>query len=80
MHQPIHEGDDTGGVGEDLVPFAKGLVRGQDGGPLLITAGDDFEQQIGVTSVVGQIPDLIDAQERHAGIAAQPARELRELS
>jgi hypothetical protein len=26
MHQPIHEGDDAGGVGEDLIPFAKGLV------------------------------------------------------
>ena len=27
MHQPINEGDDAGGVGEDLVPFAKALVR-----------------------------------------------------
>ena len=53
MHQPIDEGDDAGGVGEDLVPFAKAFVRGQDRGPLLIAAGDDFEQQIRVTSVVG---------------------------
>ena len=30
MHQPIDEGDDAGGVGEDLVPFAEGFVGGQD--------------------------------------------------
>ena len=68
MHQSIDQGDDAGGVWEDLVPFAKALVRGQDRGPLLIAARDDFEQQIGIAGIVGQVPDLIDAQERHIGV------------
>jgi hypothetical protein len=43
MDQPIDEGDDAGGVGEDLIPFSKGFVGRQNGGPLLITARNDFE-------------------------------------
>jgi hypothetical protein len=30
MDKPIDERDDAGGVGEDLVPFAKRLVRSQN--------------------------------------------------
>jgi hypothetical protein len=26
MHETVNEGDDAGGVGEDLVPFAEGFV------------------------------------------------------
>ena len=32
MHEPIDEGDDTGGIGEDLGPFAEGLVGGDNDG------------------------------------------------
>ena len=53
MDEPIDEGDHAGGVGEDLVPFPKAFVRGQDRGALLITAGDDFEQKIGIAGIVG---------------------------
>jgi hypothetical protein len=35
MHEAVHEGDDAGGVGEDLVPFAECFVGGQDRGALL---------------------------------------------
>ena len=49
MDQPIDEGDDAGGVGEDLVPFAKRLVGGEYRGALLIPTRDDLEQQVGVT-------------------------------
>ena len=53
MHQPINEGDDAGCVGEDRVPFAEGLVGGENRGTLLITTSDHLEQQIGVTRVIG---------------------------
>ncbi len=26
MHEPVDEGDDAGGIGEDLVPFAERFV------------------------------------------------------
>jgi hypothetical protein len=26
MHETVNEGDDAGGVGEDLVPFSEGFV------------------------------------------------------
>ena len=56
MHEPIDEGDHAGGIGEDLVPFAEGFVRGQnDAAVQLIAAGDDLEEQVGITGVVGEI-------------------------
>ena len=76
MHQAIDEGHDAGSVGEDLVPFAEGLVGREHGGTLLIAARDELEQQIGVTSIVGQVTDLIDAQQRYAGVAPESACEL----
>ena len=53
-----------GGVGEDLVPFREGLVGGDDRRALLIPAGDDFEEQIGVAGVVGQVPELVADHEQ----------------
>ena len=61
LDKPVHERDDAGGVGEDLVPFAKWFVRGQHGGSLLVAPRDHLEQQIRVACVVGEISDLIDA-------------------
>jgi len=63
MHQPIDESDDAGGVGEDLVPFAKGAVGGQDhAAVLLMAARDDLEEQVRIASVVGQVAALVHAQ------------------
>ena len=57
MHETINEGDDAGGGGEDLVPFAKWLVGRQDHGAVeLITACNHLEEQIGITCVVRQVP------------------------
>ena len=61
MQQSVDEGDDTGGVGEHLIPFAECFVGGQENGTLLlITAGHHLEEQIGVAWVVGQIADLVN--------------------
>ena len=52
VHEPIDEGDDTGGVREDLGPFAK-RIRGDDDGVFLVAARDDLEEQVRIARVVG---------------------------
>jgi len=58
MHEPIDEGDDAAGIGEDFGPFLRTafvflfpLVM--DDGVALVAASDDLEEQVGVTRVVG---------------------------
>jgi hypothetical protein len=43
----------------------------------VVAARDDFEEQVGVATVVRQIADLIDAQELRRGEASQATREHR---
>ena len=61
MHETVNEGDDAGGVREDLVPFAERFVGRQDDRTMqLITTRNHLEEQIGVTRVVGEVSDLVD--------------------
>ena len=60
MDEAVDEGDDAGGVGEHVVPFAEDLVGGQDDGTLQVSAGDDLEQQVGVAVVIGEVADLVE--------------------
>src|SRR4029434_1037817 len=71
MHETIDEGDHAGGVGEDLVPFGKGAVGGDDGARLLVAARDELEEEVGMAVGVGEIADLIDDEETGSGIVAQ---------
>ena len=60
MHETVNEGDNAGGVREDLVPFSERFIGRQDHGAMeLITARDHLEEQISVTRVVGQVPHLV---------------------
>jgi hypothetical protein len=58
VHQAVDHGDHAGGVGEDLTPFGKCAVGGDDGAFLLVATADQFEQEVGVTIGVGQVADL----------------------
>ena len=60
MDEPIDDGDDGSRVGEDLSPFSKRLVCGDEKGLVLVPARDDLKEQIGVAGVVGQISQLIN--------------------
>ena len=60
VHEPVDEGDHTGGVGEDVVPFTEDFVGGQNDGALEVSTGDDLEQEVGVAVVIGQVADLVD--------------------
>ena len=60
VDEAVDQGDDTGGIGEDLAPFGEGAVGRDEGGLGLVAARDDLKEQIGVTVGVGQIADLVD--------------------
>jgi hypothetical protein len=61
MHEPVDESDHTGGIGKDLVPFAKGLVCCQDERPAkLIAARDNLEEQVCVAGVIGEISNFVN--------------------
>jgi hypothetical protein len=75
VDEAVDEGDDAGGVGEDLAPFGEGTVGGDEGAFLLVAAADEFEQQIGMAVGIGEVSDLVDDQETGAGIMAQAAAQ-----
>ena len=51
------------------------FVGGNDGRALLVAAGDDLEEQVGVARVVGQVAELVEDQERRTAVVAQAASE-----
>ena len=59
MDETIDEGDDTGGVGEDLIPFAEGAIGRDEGAHVLIAARDQLEEEVGMTIGVGEVADLV---------------------
>ena len=71
MDQAIDQGDDAGGIWKDLAPFGEGPVGGDDRAVVLVTATDEFEQQIGMAIGIGEIADLVDHQKTGAGIVTQ---------
>ena len=57
------------------MPVAEGEVRGQYDRLLLVAARDDLEEQVRGVGVVGQVADLIDAQELRPRVVAEPSVE-----
>jgi len=63
-----------GSRGSDrLAPFGERAVGGDQRAFVQIAARDQFEHQIGVPVRVGQIPALVDHEQRRTGVMAQPA-------
>ncbi len=75
MDESVDDGDDAGGVGKDFAPFGEGFVGGDESGSLLVTTGDDFEEQISMTGVVGEIAKLVEDEELGSGKEVEPALE-----
>lgn len=69
MDEAVDEGDDAGGGGEHVGPFGEGFVGGDEHGQLEVAAGDDLEEEVGVTVVVVEVSDLVDGEELRAGEA-----------
>jgi hypothetical protein len=53
VDEAVDEGDDAGGVGEDLAPFGEGLVGAEEQRSVgVVATSDDLEQEVGVAAVV----------------------------
>src|SRR5206468_6568415 len=69
VSKPIDERDDAGGVGKDAVPVLEGEVGGDEQrAPLFIARVDDFVEEIGGVVVVGEVADLVDAEQVRSGV------------
>src|SRR5215207_1581964 len=62
--EAVDEGDDAGGVGEDGAPVLEGEIGGDDEGSVpFVAAVDDLEEEVGGVIVVGEVADLVDAEQ-----------------
>ena len=52
-----------GGLAEDLSPAGERQVGGQDDRGLLVSGGDELEEQVGRFGVEGDVADLVDDDE-----------------
>src|SRR3954462_15091192 len=69
MKQAIQKSRRDYGIAEDLAPFRKATVRGQDHGAPLVPGIHQLEEQIAPARDDRQVADLVDDQER------EPAEE-----
>jgi hypothetical protein len=71
---PVDDGGDEAGVGDDLAPFAERQVGGQPDRRLL-AFGEHLEQQLGAAAVELGVADLIDAEQVETAVAGDEAGE-----
>jgi hypothetical protein len=64
--EPVDDGGDEAGVGDDLAPLAEGQVGGGDDGGSFFSLGDDLEEQFGASGVELDVAELVDlCRHRH---------------
>jgi hypothetical protein len=73
VKQPIEQCGCNNGIAEDLAPFGKAAVGGEDHGAALVASIDELEEQIATARNDRQVSDLIHDQER------RPAQEANAL-
>ena len=71
VDQAVDQGDNACGIWKDLAPFGEGPVGGDDRAVVLVTATDEFEQQIGMAIGIGELADLVDHEKTGAGLVTQ---------
>ncbi len=60
VHQPVDGGECHGGVGEDAVPIAEGLICGDGDGASFVSGADQLEQDAGFGLVLGDVGEVIE--------------------
>jgi hypothetical protein len=60
MDEAIDGGDGHRRVGEDLVPFAEGLVGGDEERAPLAAGGDEFEEDAGLGLVSSCVAEVVE--------------------
>jgi len=63
VDQAIDGGDGHRRVGEDLVPFAEGLVGGHQERSALVAGGDELEEDAGLGLVLPRVAEVVEDQE-----------------
>ena len=72
---PVDDGGDEAGVGDDLAPFAERQVRGHGDGGFLFSFGEDLEQQFGASGVELDVAELVEAEQVESAVAGDDARQ-----
>lgn len=63
MDEPVDGGERHGGVREDLVPLAEGLVGGDQHGAPLVAGADELEQHTGLGLVLGDVCKVVEDEQ-----------------
>ena len=71
MDEAVDEGDDAGGGGEHVGPFREGFIGRDEDRHGEVPAGDDLEEEVGISVVVVEVSDLVDGEKLRAGEATQ---------
>ena len=66
MDEAVDRGERHGGVGEDLSPFAEGLIGGDEHGAPLVAGADEFEQHAGLGLILGDVGEIVEDQQMEA--------------
>lgn len=72
MQQPVEQRGCDHGAAEDVTPFRKAAVRGEDHRPLLVARIDQLEEQVASAGYDREVTDLIDDQERWSAVEPEP--------
>ena len=62
MDEAVDGGDRDGGVGEDLPPFAEGLVAGDDQRAALVAFGNQLEEDARLGAVLADVAEVVEDQ------------------
>ena len=60
MDEAVDGGDGHGRIGEDLVPFAEGLITSDDEALALVALGDELEQDGGLGLILAHITEVVE--------------------
>ena len=63
VHEPIDGCQRHGPVGENLAPFAEGLVCRDQEGSAFIAGGDQLEQHTGLGLILGDVGNIVEDQQ-----------------
>jgi len=66
VDEPVDHGGGDDVVAEDLAPPPERLVGGDDQAGAFVAGGDELEEQVCRFGLEGDVPDLIDDEQRVA--------------
>ena len=69
VNDAVDQRGSASGVREDGGPLAEGEVGREHEAAAFVAAADDLKQEVGVARVVGQVANLVDAEQRALLIA-----------